>query len=221
MNRTYVILFGILAAVAVLVSLGGYYVYMITLQPNIAITNGTVNPVVVHPLTVTLRSEGRVYGMGSFNFVPVEKTGEYVLVFSNPNEEAYRLINLTYTTRWPDYAWMTFTLGGSDSRAVQVHVNSGQQLGGDFWVTGESGNDVDFEIVGYTCTEDVSFAFVLVNRGSSDGYADVAFIVDGASAWTGKYLVPVGSSVPVSGSVTVENCVAQAFDIVVQKQYRP
>jgi hypothetical protein len=176
---------------------------------------------VVHPLTVTLRSEVPVYDMGSFNFVPVEKTGEYVLVFSNPDDEGYRFINLTYTTRWPDYTWMTFTLGGGDSRTVQVHVNSGQQLGGDFWVMGETGTDVDFGVVGYTCSEGVPFSFLLTNRGNADGYAEVAFVVDGRAAWTNKYFVPAGGSVPVSGNVTIENCAAHNFDIVIERQYKP
>jgi hypothetical protein len=222
MNRTYLILIAIFATVAVLVSIGGYYVYQITLQPNIQVTTVSVYPPVTHPLTINLLNEERVSDIGSFNYVPVNKSGEYVLVFSNdPSSSSDRFVNLTYTTHWPDYLWAFFTLDPGESRTVQVHVNSGQQLGGDFWVTGESGSDVNFQIVGYTCTEDVSFSFFLIDRGSVDGYADVAFTVDGVSAWTGKYFVPLGSSVPVNGSVTIENCAIHAFNVVVEKQYKP
>jgi hypothetical protein len=220
MNRTYIVIIAILAAVGAVASLGGYYVYVLTLQPNVQVTTTTVYPPVVHPLTINLLAEGRVAGMGSFNYVPVDRSGEYVLSFRN-GFQSDRFINVSYTTQWPDYLWTTFSLGPGESRTVQVHVNSGQQLGGDFWVTGDSGDDINFGIVGYTCTEDVSFSFFLINTGTADGHAEVAFTVDGVPAWSDTYFVPVGSSVPVSGSVTVENCATHNFNIVIMRQYKP
>ncbi len=84
-----------------------------------------------------------------------------------------------------------------------------------------SGNDVNFKIQAYTCTEGVNFTSSLVNAGSSDGFADVAFTVDGVSAWSNSYFVPKGGTLPINGHIVLDDCGAHAFDIVVQNQYKP
>jgi hypothetical protein len=213
-----------LIAIIIIGSVGvvaAYYVYENSLQPNIQAIAVNIHTPVTDPETTTWLNLGRVSNMGSFNY-QVTLSGEYVLVFGNTfSWLSDKFVNLTYTTHWPDYQWTSFYVTAGNSETVQVHVNAGQQFGGDFWVSGGSGNDVDFRIVAYTCTENVSFTFSLINAGSSDGFADVVFTVDGASAWSNKYFVPQGSTLPMNGSIIINNCDTHTFNIVVQKQYKP
>jgi hypothetical protein len=200
----------------------GYGILQSALRPNIQVINVTVSPA-TNPMTTTWLDMGRVSNMGSFNYPSgVNMTGEYDLVFNNsiPDFES-TFVNLTYTTHWPDYLWTSFTLLPYETKTVPVHVNAGQQLGGDFWITGGSGNGLYFRILAHTCTENVSFTFSLINTGSSDGFADVVFTIDNASAWSNKYFVPQGSTLPINGSVIINDCDEHTFNIVVQRQYKP
>lgn len=198
----------------------GVYLYQNSLQPNIYVVNRIITPV-AYPEVTTWLNLGRVSGMGSFNY-EVNMSGEYVLIFDNGfSTFSSKSINLTYTTHWPDYQWDYFILSPGQTRTVQIHVNAGQWLGGDFWVSGGSGNDVDFKILAHTCTTAVSFTSSLVNAGTSDGFVDVAFTVDGASAWSNRYFVPKGGTVPIDSHVVLDDCGDHAFDIVVQNQFKP
>jgi hypothetical protein len=208
----------IIIAVAVVVA--GYFVYQNSLQPNIQVIDANVNQV-THPTTTTWLDLGRVSNQGSFNDPSVDLGGDYYLVFDNTfSWFTDKFVNLSYTTHWPDYTWTSFWVVAGQFETVKIQVNEGQQLGGDFWVTG-GGNDVDFSIIADTCTEKVSFAFSLINAGSSDGFADVIFTKDGTTVWSNKYFVPMGSTLPINGSVTIKDCDNHAFNIAVQRQYKP
>jgi len=206
--------------VAVVVIITGYFVYQNSLQPNIQVTD--VHSVrYTHPTTTTWLDLGRVRNDGHFNDMSVDLGGDYVLVFDNSfSLFSDKYISLQYTTHWPDYQSRSFYVTAGQTKNLTVHVNEGQQLGGDFTVSGGSGNDINFHILANTCSETVLFTCTLVNSGNADGYAEVVFAADGTAVWSNKYYVRQNTSLPINGSITINDCDDHTFNIVIQRQYK-
>jgi hypothetical protein len=81
-------------------------------------------------------------------------------------------------------------------------------------------NDVNFYIVGNTCSEQVTFSFILVNSGPVNGYANVSFRSDGSSIWTNKYYVPAGQQSTVEVTRIISDCGNHTFSAVVTSQQK-
>ena len=196
-----------------------YYLVDVAPQPNMIITAvGTPQPVQT-PLTQQVQSQGLVSGSGSFSYTATLK-GSYNLTFGNSfSTFSSKSISIIYTVRGTQYK-TGLSLSPGQTNYVYVGLNPGDSVSGTFSISGGSGNDADFSIVGSTCSEAVPFSFTISNSGSASGFASVAFLANGTSIWTNKYFVPSGQNVPVTGSGNVSDCGPRAFTAVITSQQK-
>lgn len=156
---------------------------------------------------------------GSFSYT-ANLTGSYYLTFGNSfSVFSSKNVALTYNVAGKRYDTGTTVIAGA-TQTIFVGLPSGGQVTGNFTVSGGSGNDVDFSIVGDTCTETVPFSFTIVNSGSVGGYGSVAYQSDGSSIWTNRYYVAAGQQLPVSGSGSLLDCNTHTFAAVITAQQR-
>jgi len=205
--------------VVVLVAVGGVAAYYLLKQPDIEVTqlNVASND---NPTSSTVADQGTVSGYAYFSY-RAPQVGTYDLVFGNEMSMiSSKSVSLNYSTGGPSNL-MSFSISPGASRVVSADLTEGQWISGDFTVSGGSGNDVYFQIVANTCSNQVSFSFVLVNAGTANGFAQVSFTVDGTSAWSNRYFVQVGQQLPVNGSVTLQDCGSHDFNVVVTSQQKP
>jgi hypothetical protein len=231
MNRTYTILMVI--GVIILVGGTGYYLYQQSvedtrikyqnsLQPNIQSTQNSITTPDPIPNLVSQVSQSRVSASGSFDFKATYRAYFYLYFDNSFSMFSSKTVHLTYTTTSPvTNDDVTFDVSAGNYHYIRVLLDVGQQLSGSFSITGGSGNDVNFWINYYTFTQQPSFRSVLVNAGTSDGFANVAFTVDGVSVWSNKFFLAKGTSLPISGNVTLNDGNKHTFDIVVVNQYKP
>ena len=162
---------------------------------------------------------GRVSYSRSFNYTAVAD-GSYELIFDNSfSTFSSKNVAISYSVAGaPTTTSLSVPAGSSNQITVQLKV--GQRLSGSFSASGGSGNDVNFEIVGQTCSESIAFSFDLANSGTASGSATVAFQADGQQLWTNNDLVAAGQQVPASGTATLPNCASHNFGIVVTQQQK-
>lgn len=206
----------IAVVIIVVGSVGGYFVYEGSLQPNIQVTNINITQPNQSPQSNVVFGGGRVANGETFNYVAT-LVGNYVMTFDNSfSTFSSKSVTLSFGTGGP-LNQQSIQVGAGDVQTVQVALSVGQDLNGSFQVSGGSGNDINFEIVGNTCTESVSFSFVLVNSGSANGYSVVSFQSDGNSIWSNRYFVQQGQQTSESGSATLNDCNSHTFNVVVSQ----
>ena len=206
-------------AVVVLVAVGGVAAYYLLQQPNIQLTALNVGQPAQSPVSQTVQNQGRVSGSASFSYT-ASLTGSYYLTFDNSfSLVSSKYVSLNYSVAGKQYS-TAVSLSAGQTKDVFVGLNAGGQVSGSFSTSGGSGNDVNFYVVGNTCSETVSFSFTLVNSGPVNGYATVSFRSDGSSIWTNKYFVSAGQQLPVSGSVSLSDCGNHVFSALVTAQQK-
>jgi len=164
-------------------------------------------------------NQGLVSQSGSFSYI-ANLTGSYYLTFDNSfSVFSTKNVALSYVVAGKQYN-TGVTIGAGQVQTIFVGLGSGGQVTGNISVSGGSGNDIDFSIVGNTCTEAVPFSFTIVNSGSVGGYATVAYQSDGSSIWTNRYYVSAGQQLPVSGSGNLLDCNSHNFSAVVTAEQK-
>jgi hypothetical protein len=219
-GKSRLLLYVVIVVVVLIGAVGVYYLYQNSQQPNIQATAINIVSPLQSPASSNVVDQGRVSGKGSFSYT-ASLNGDYYLTFDNSfSFFAPKYVSVNYSVAGKQYT-TAVSLSPGETKNVNVGLDAGGQVSGSFNASGGSGNDVNFRIVGNTCSESVAFSFSLVNAGSANGFADVAFTVDGSSAWSNRYFVSMNSSVPVSGSVTLNDCGAHTFKVVVTNQQKP
>jgi uncharacterized protein (UPF0333 family) len=230
MNRTYTIL--ILIGVIILAGGTGYYLYQQSIedarvqaenakQPNIQTTQTSITAGSLLSNIVYIVSPTRISSSYSYNF-KTTIDGSYTFYFDNGfSTFSSKTVHITYSTTNPVTNYdNTFTLPAGKVNFWYATFGIGQQVTISITVTGGSGNDVDFHLNTATHSRKPTFKTTLVNAGTADGFAEVAFYVDGISAWTNKYFIKKGESQTVSGSCTVNDNLDHTYNFVVVKQYK-
>jgi len=213
----------VLSVVVLLVLVVGaasaYYVLEVAPQPDMQVTAIQSGTPVQAPQTQTVLSQGLVSNSGSFSYT-ANLTGSYYLTFGNSfSVFSSKNVGVTYTVAGKQYK-TGVSVGAGATQTIFVGLPSGGQVTGNYSVSGGSGNDIDFSIVGNTCTETVPFSFTIVNSGSVGGYASLAYQSDGSSIWTNRYYVAAGQQLPVSGSGNLLDCNTHTFAAVVTAQQK-
>ncbi|MGA1975147.1 MAG: emp24/gp25L/p24 family protein [Conexivisphaerales archaeon] len=205
--------------VVVLVAVGGVAAYYLLQQPNIQLTAFNVNQPVQSPVTQTVQDQGTVSGSRSFSYTST-LAGSYYLTFDNSfSTFSSKYVTVNYSVAGKQYS-TAVSLNAGQTKDITVALIAGGQVTGTFSTTGGSGNDVNFYIVGNTCSEQVTFSFILVNSGPVSGYANVSFRSDGSSIWTNKYYVPAGQQSTVEVTRVLSDCGNHVFSAVVTSQQK-
>lgn len=203
-----------LAVLLVAGAASAYYILDVAPQPNLQLTAIQSAPPVKNPQSQQVQSQGRISGAGTFSYTPSLK-GTYQLTFDNSfSLFSSKQVAVSYTVTGKQYN-TGVSLSAGQTKEISTNLDSGQQVSGSFSTSGGSGNDVNFYIVGNTCSEQLSFSFIIVNSGPVSGYATVAYNSDGTQLWTNKYFVPAGQQVPVSGSASLSDCDNHTFASVI------
>jgi hypothetical protein len=208
-----------LSLVLVIGAASVYYLVEVAPEPNLQLTAIKSAIPVTTPLSQNVQDQGLVSSSGTFSYTASLK-GSYYLTFDNSfSIFSSKSLSVSYSVAGKQYD-TGVSLRPGDTKNIFVALDSGGQVSGSFTVSGGSGNDVNFYVVGNTCTEVVSFASTLVNSGPVSGYASVAYQSDGSSIWTNKYFVPAGQQVPISGSASLSDCGNHNFTAVVTAQQK-
>jgi len=212
----------LLIVVLLLVVVGAgaaYYLIEVAPQPNLQLTAIDLGTPVQNQQAQTVLDQGRVSGSSSFSYTAT-LPGSYYLTFDNSfSVFSSKNVAVTYTVAGKQYT-TGVAVGAGQTQSIYTALGSGGQVTGSYSVSGGSGNDVDFSIMGDTCTETVSFSFTIVNSGPVGGYASVAYQSDGSSIWTNRYYVPAGQQLPVSGSGSLSDCNNHTFAAIVTSQQK-
>ena len=208
----------VVAVVLVVVVAGGYYAYQNSFQPNIQATNYQVGYPQTYPVDTPEQNIGKVSSTGSFSYTATAN-GAADLIFDNSfSFITSKAVSVSYNAAGAGFS-KSFTVPAGQSYTLQVPLGQGQSVSGTFSVTGGSGNDVNFLIDQYTCSESVPFSVVLVNSGNANGYAKLGIETEGGvGVYLNNYFVPQGQQVPVSGSAVVQDCSTHNFAPVVTQQ---
>lgn len=206
----------IILAVVVSGGIGGTLIYQAAQQPNIQATSINVPQSTTYPRSSTVVNNGVVSNSGSFDYTAT-LPGGYAVTFDNGfSTFSSKSVSVSYNVAGTSYT-KSLVVSAGTSESLSFTMSTGERLYGTFTVSGGSGNDVDFYIVAQTCTQTVSFSFTLVNSGSANGYASVQFHSDGTALWTNRYYVAQGQQIPESGSVSLSDCSAHSYQIVVSQ----
>ncbi len=203
----------VVVIILVLAIIGSLYYYtQVYPQPNIQVTNVVIPTPVQNPQSTVVVDEGRVSGSGSFNY-SASLVGTYDMIFDNSfSIVSTKQVSVSYNAGGvPGSASLSVPPGTENT--VSVALNPNEHLMGTFEVSGGSGNDVNFEIIANTCTQQVTFSFTLANAGNSGGFANVSMGTPAQSFWTDRYYVPAGQNVPVSGQTTIQDCLSRSFSV--------
>lgn len=211
-NRTIAVVIVIILAVGIV---GGLYYYtQVYPQPNVQVTDLVVATPVLSPQNTTVINDGRVSSSGSFDYT-ASLVGTYDLVFDNSfSIISTKQVAVNYDAGGsPNSA--SFSVPAGDYYSLPIPLAPNEQLSGTFEVSGGSGNDVNFYIQANTCSQAVSFSFTLANAGSAGGFANVSLSAGGHAFWTDRFYAPAGQNSPESGQVTIQDCVARSYSIVI------
>lgn len=213
----------VLAVVALVIVggwVGGTYLVRISQQPNIQATSVNIPEPIADHQTSTVLNEGRVSNSASFSYV-AELLGSYSLVFDNSfSTFSSKSIALSWTDPAGAPHTQTFSVPPGNAYTITVEMKVNEIVTGSFAVSGGSGNDVNFYIKAQTCTQSITFSFILVNSGNANGYATVQLLVDGQAKWTNRYFVLQGQQVPANGSIALPDCSSHSLNVIVSSQER-
>jgi hypothetical protein len=217
LKAAYIVI--IVVIVASVASGLGYYEYNQSLQPSIQVTNLQIGTATTNPQTNTLQDQGRVSESGSFTIPASSSNAVYTLIFDNSfSTFSTKDISLSYTAAGaPSSNQLTVPPGQVSN--VQITLNSGQTATGTFSVSGGSGNDIDFSITQYTCTQTVPFSFVLINSGGANGYVVVNLhLEDSTQVYSNRYYVEKGQQLSENGTVNIADCSSHSITDSVSQQ---
>jgi hypothetical protein len=172
-----------------------------------------------NPASDNVVNLGRVTSSGSISYAAT-LDGSYVLTFDNRFSDVPKSVAVTYSVAGGPSNAMSFTVPDGGSQTITVHLSAGQSITGSFTVAGGPNNEIEFRIIANTCTEAVSFSFSVVNAGSANGFATVAFQVDGQMAWSNKYFAQTSQQLPASGTLSLDNCASHNFNIAMVSQQK-
>lgn len=137
-----------------LVGVGGYFGYQALQQPNIQLTALNIGQPAQTPLTQQVQNQGRVSGTASFSYTASLK-GSYYLTFDNSfSILSSKYVSINYSVAGKGYS-TAVSLSAGETKDVLVGLGIDGQVSGSFSASGGSGNDVNFYIVGQTCSEGV------------------------------------------------------------------
>jgi hypothetical protein len=204
--------------VAVVGAVGGFYAYTSSQQPNIQVTDFVVGSPSTNPQYSTVQDQGRVSGDGSFSYTSTGN-GAVILVFDNSfSIISSKSVSISYSVAGGAGQTASLSVSPGDVQEESIPTTTGQSVTGTFSVLGGSGNDIDFSIQQYTCTQTVPVSFVLVNSGSANGYATVAITTEnGAQVFQNRFYVTVGQQLPENGQATISDCASHTLTPVVSQ----
>lgn len=199
---------------------GGYFGYRSSLQPNIQLTEASVQTL-VEPETFTVLNE-MVSGTHSFSY-EATRAGTYSMVFDNSyslQEYRYKEVKLNYMVGGESRTEI-FEIPPLEKRSGSVELSTGDVVSGSFSVAEKPLSDseahpadVQFEIVGSTCTQIASVEFTLTNSGTADAYVTVVLVMDGkASVWSNTYHLNPGRQIVEAAAVALPDCQHHDFHL--------
>lgn len=226
-----------------------YLLYQRSLQPNIQAVNLQFGSAQTNPQTSTVQDQGRVSGSGSFSYTATS-SGVAYLVFSNSfSFTSAKQVSTQYSAAGSPNS-LSFTIAAGSLNTIQVPLYSGQPVSGTFTASGGSGNDVDFSILLYTCSQTIPFSATLVNSGQASGYAVVSLqiqssssggnnigpspysttttfglpgtgpLVQNGTVFSNKYYVQQGQQTPISGTASISDCGSHTISAVISQQQK-
>jgi hypothetical protein len=225
----------LLLVVVIMVAAIGYVLYQHSLQPDIQATNIQFGHATVNPQMSVVEDLGRISNGGSFSYIAASNNIAY-LVFDNAfSFITTKQVSATYSVGGSS-STQSFTINAGATQTIQVPLNQGQYMAGSFTVSGGSGNDLDFSIEAYTCSQTIPFSLTLVNSGSANGYAVLSLHIQSSSSggnsvgpeftattvagqpvatgvlvtngtvFSDKYYVQQGQQMPISGTASILDC---------------
>jgi hypothetical protein len=207
----------IVVIIVLVVAAAGYAFYYYSNQPNIQATQINISSD-KFPQTSLAVNYGQVTS-GQFSFT-ANVNGVYGLVLDNGiSFFASKQVSVDYTASGKS-ASQSFQLSPGQKGFVNVTLTNGQQFSGSYTISGGSGNDLQVYIQANTCTELVSYNFVLVNSGPVSGYATVGLQVDQQTTPSNKYFVTPNQQLRESGSATLPDCNPHSMQVVVLSQQK-
>jgi hypothetical protein len=209
----------VVVVIILVAAAGGYgaYYYLQQPQPNIQATQIQIYPT-QYPQISLADNLGTVKS-GQFAFT-ANTIGSYALVFDNGiSFFASKDVSVSYTAAGQSGS-QTFHLTAGQKGFVNVSLTSGQQFSGTYTISGGSGNDIQAYIQAHTCTEQVTYRFVLVNAGPVSGFANAGLQASGQTVQSNKYFVMQSQQLSESGTVNLPDCTASSLNVVVLSQQK-
>jgi len=198
--------------VIVTVATGGFYLYRASLRPNLELTQVQIGSTQTNP-RIAVAENWTISSSSSFTYTATSD-GTAILVLDNSFGNVYpKNGTISYSapgiSNTRGFGLPSYTADGS----IQVALKHGQTISGNFSITG--GNEINFEIRFYTCTETISFSLVLVNSGGANGYGTLSLLAqNGTEVYSNRYYVLQGQQLPVSDTASVGNCKATTLHAV-------
>jgi hypothetical protein len=209
----------LLVVVVVVVGVVGYYAYENSFQPNIQATDIQPGTPTTYPQTTIAQSESLVSVSGSFSYTATANGAAYLVFDNSFSFISSKSVTVSYTIAGQGSSSQSFNVPAGSAYTLQIPLNEGQSVSGTFSVSGGSGNDVNFEIEQYTCSQSVPFSLVLVNSGNSNGYATLVLQTEsGVQVFTNVYYVMAGQQLPVSGSAAIADCATHTLSPTISVQ---
>lgn len=210
----------VIIVILVIVSGVGYYLYEASQQPNIQATNLQVGTAVTNPQTTTVQNQGRVSNSGSFSYSPPVNLEVYLVFDNSFSIISSKSVSLSYSVSGSSNS-KSFSVGAGQISTIQVPINGGQTISGTFSVSGGSGNDIDFSVQQYTCSQTVPFSVTLVNSGKASGYVVLTLHTEtGAQVFSNKYYVTLGQQLPISGQANIGDCASHTLSSTISQQQK-
>jgi flagellar basal body-associated protein FliL len=172
----------IVAVIVVIVAVAGigYYLYQGSLQPNIQVLNLQFGSAQTSPQNSIVQDQGRVSGSDTFSYTAT-MSGVAYLVFDNTfSTFSSKQVSVAYSVAGSQNS-QSFVVDAGNVNTIGVQMYSGQTVSGTFTASGGSGNDVDFSIILYTCSQTIPFTANIVNSGGANGYAVVSIQIQSSS----------------------------------------
>lgn len=210
---------GVFVVILLIGGVGTYYAYQDSFQPKMQVSTVSIAQPLQSPAGGNVYDLGMVSGSGSISYTATQD-GTYVLTFDNGFSDIQKSLAVTYSVAGGPSTAESFNVPGGSSQTISVNLLAGQSVTGSFTVAGGQRNDIQFSIQSNTCTEAVSFSFIVVNTGNANGFAHVAFTSDGQTSWSSQYFAQMGQQLPASGTVTINNCAAHTFNVILVSQQK-
>ena len=159
--------------------------------------------------------------LGSFTFYyPANESTSLNLRFSN--DQGYMITkSVAFTYSIDDQTKVIFfSLPLYASTHHSIDRLAGQVLHANLSVSGSLINDIFFSLTTTTYTQSISFSFMLVNSGYSDGFAVVELWSDEHPVWTVKYFLNAGETSTNYQMVTLPGRETHTFKLIVAQQGR-
>jgi hypothetical protein len=236
----------IVVAIVIIVAVAGigYYLYEGSLQPNIQVVNLQFGAAQTNPQTSTVQDQGRVSSSGTFSYTATMSGIAYLIFDNSFSTFSSKQVSTQFSAAGVQNS-QSFTVGAGSVDAIPVVLYSGQTVSGTFTASGGSGNDVDFSIQLYTCSQSIPFTANLVNSGNANGYAVVSLqiqsssnggnptgsssystttgpaetapLVQNGTVFSDRYYVPQGQQMTISGAATILDCGSHTFSAVISQ----